>query len=339
MAPCHDPATGPGGALQQRRTADGSPSLWSEAFAEAFHCGSGALAEARGKYVGPAALERFRPGQQLTVVDVGVGLGYNSAALLEAATDRGLELHWWGLELDPRPLGLALQDPGFLGLWRPSTVAVLQQLHNQGAWTLAGSGGRWLLGDARQQLQALPPQARAGCDLVLLDAFSPSRCPQLWSQEFLEGLAALLRPDGRLLTYCTAAAVRRSLQQAGLELASLQPPGDPQAPPGGHNGEIPGAGRRRRWSHGTVASPTALAAAGSLQPLSPMEQEHLATRAAVPYRDPSLRSPSDTILAARRRAQASPDLQAGEQLGSTSAWRRRWGLDAAGTLGRTGGCR
>jgi tRNA U34 5-methylaminomethyl-2-thiouridine-forming methyltransferase MnmC len=60
-----------------------------------------------------------------------------------------------------------------------------------------------------------------------------------------------------------------------------------------------------------------------------MECEHLATRAAEPYRDPTGRADSSEILAARQRAQAL------SQAGSTSAWRRRWGL-ANGAAVRSG---
>ncbi len=311
------PAAPPAGRLEPRCTGDGSLSLWSEDFGEAFHCGRGALAEARAKFVAPAQLERFAPGRSLWVVDLGVGLGYNSAALLEAAADRGLALRWWGLELDPRPLALALADPGFQALWRPGTVAVLEQLRDRGHWHSAaegsaagGSSGRWWLGDARQRLAAVLAEARGQCDLVLHDAFSPGHCPQLWSAEFLAALAALLRPEGRLLTYCAAAAVRRGLQLAGLELASIAAPG----------GTDPGA--RPLWSQGTVASPSPLAApaTGVLRALTAMEQEHLQTRAAEPYRDPSGTASAAQIQAARRRAQA------GSTAGGTGAWRRRWGL-------------
>ncbi|MCP9791929.1 MnmC family methyltransferase [Vulcanococcus limneticus] len=320
----------PGGRLEARRTGDGSLSLWSEDFGEAFHCGRGALAEAHAKFVAPAQLERFAPGSSLQVVDVCVGLGYNSAALLEAAADRGLAVRWWGLELDPRPLQLALADPGFRGLWRPGTVALLEQLRDQGAWhrpaagaVPGGSRGRWWLGDARQQLAAVLAEARGQCDLVLHDAFSPGHCPQLWSMEFLAALAALLRPDGRLLTYCAAAAVRRSLQLAGLQLASIAAAGEDAADA---QGQPPGAGQL--WSHGTAASPQALPVldgrglppARILRALGPLELEHLQTRAAEPYRDPSGRAPAAEILAERQRAQGT------STAGSTSAWRRRWGL-------------
>ena len=326
----------PLGALGWRPTADGSPTLWSETFGEAFHSGGGARQEAERKFVAPAQLERFPPGHCLQVLDLCVGLGYNSAALVEAAQDRGLAMRWWGLELDPRPLDLALADPAFRRCWRPSTLEALAQLATTGHWRLKaratacgqkrGRGqparsapppawGRWWLGDARSQLAAVLAEARGRCDLVLHDAFSPGHCPQLWSLEFLGQLASALQPRGRLLTYSSAAAVRWSLREAGLELASLAP-GPPSATPGATSSPQP-------WSHGTIASPQPLPPdpSGLIRPLSPMEQAHLASRAAEPYRDPTGRAAAATILAARQRAQAS------HPGASTSAWRRQWGLD------------
>jgi tRNA U34 5-methylaminomethyl-2-thiouridine-forming methyltransferase MnmC len=300
--------------LRPRSGADGSFSLFSARFGEGFHGAMGALSEARAKFVAPAQLERFAPGQQLRVVDVGFGLGTNSAALREAALARGLTLELWGLELDPAPLRQALAAAAFRRQWRPDTLVLLEQLLEQGRQGEAAL----LWGDARQQLpHLLGTLGLAGrCDLVLLDAFSPQRCPELWSLEFLGQLALLLRPQGRLLTYCCAAAVRHSLRQARLQLASIRPPAKPVA------------GARASWSGGTAASPTSLTGAappdeGPLGPLSAMELAHLATRAAEPYRDPSGRTNSAAILAARRQAQASSGAP------STSAWRRQWDLEPA----------
>lgn len=360
-------------ALSWRLTADGSPSLWSATFGQSFHCRSGALAESRAKFIRPAQLERFRPGDRLRVVEVCVGLGYNTASLLEAANEQGLALEWWGLELDPRPLAFALAEPRFRCLWRPTTLEALDQLHADGHWrqlpfaadagnsagspqapSLPPSGceafigpqllaagqpaardrgedagssphhqapqqqssGRWWLGDARCELRRLA-ELNGGCDLVFLDAFSPSQCPQLWSREFLGQLAELLRPEGRLLTYCTAAAVRRGLELAGLQLASLRPE---REPPEGGAARATEVGCH--WSAGTAASPTPIAADALLRPLSEMEREHLLSRASVPYRDPRGCAEPEAIKAARREEQQ-------RQLGtlSTSAWRRRWGVE------------
>lgn len=177
------------------------------------------------------------------------------------------------------------------------------------------SSGCWCLGDARQLLRHLVPTLRGRCDLVFLDAFSPGQCPQLWTQEFLGQLGILLRPKGRLLTYCAAAAVRRGLELAGLELASLRPHGDLTG------GSQPQLADRRQWSDGTAASPSPLPTDGLLRPLSDMEREHLRSRAGVPYRDP-LGNADTSELHEQRRREQQRDLS----LESTSAWRRRWGL-------------
>ena len=303
-------------SLRQQRGADGSFSLYSTRFGEGFHGPIGALTEARLKFVEPAELRRFKPGAQLLVVDVAFGLGTNSAALLEAARPMGLLLSIHGLELDAAPLRTALAAEAFRRQWDPTTLAMLDRLLRDGRWRDADHDATLHWGDARCRLATLLDQLQlAGrCDLVLHDAFSPQRCPELWSLEFLTKLARLLRPEGRLLTYCSAAAVRHSLRQAGLQLASIRPLGRP----GGHH---PGPDRPITWSHGTAASPTSLSISEALTALTPMELDHLTTRAAEPYRDPDGHLPATAILAARQLAQA------GSPAPSTSAWRRRWGLN------------
>ena len=295
--------------LSARFTADGSFSLHSEIFAECFHSSVGALEEANSKFVFPAQLDRFSRGHCLRVLDVCFGLGYNTAALMTALPNRGgPSLECWGLELDQAPLKLALAEPTFQALWPEHVLASLGALSAHGCWQdwRRQHSVQMLWGDARQQLRQLPTGLRL--DLILLDAFSPGKCPQLWSEEFLQSLANLLVPGGRLLTYCRAAAVRNSLRHAGLELRSLLPkPGDGKA-----------------WSSGTLA----------LRPndnnqrspeqgpgwcgLSLMEEEHLQTRAGVPYRDPSGTDAAALILKRRQQEQALADYP------STSAWQRKW---------------
>ena len=121
-----------------------------------------------------------------------------------------LQLQWWGLELDPQPLRLALADQGFRGQWPASTVEALEERTASIHW-----------GDARQTLRELQEPLAGRCDLVIHDAFSPGVCPQLWSLEFLALVSHCLAPQGRLTTYCSAAAVRHSLQECGLHLAGL----------------------------------------------------------------------------------------------------------------------
>ena len=296
----------PLGDLKALDTADGSLTLHSCHFDEAFHSSAGALAEAEAKFVAPAELHRFAPGRPLRVLDVCVGLGYNSAALMEALLKiPSLHLQWWGLELDARPLALALNHRPFLQIWSAPVRKRLQALSDRGLWNDQSSSGTMLWGDARHQQRKLRQECKV--DLVLMDAFSPSRCPELWSEEFLHALAGHLAPGGRLLTYSRAAAVRSSLRRAGLELRSL----------------LPAPGQRNEWSSGTLASrpnpqqPLPEYGPG-WRPFSPMEEDHLNTRAAVPYRDPEGEDCAAAIQERRIREQQHCGLP------STSSWQRRW---------------
>jgi len=392
--------------LQVRSGADGSFSLWSPDFREGFHSGRGAVREAQETFVRPSQLERFQAGERLTLLEVCVGTGSNLAALLEACARRGLQLDWIGLELDPRPLALALAAPAFRDQWQPGTLTILEQLQRHGGWG-AGSGaasgtggaygsgatggssssddgnsddgggaggagsregntgagrdascdagrdrtaadsaesgrdascadswdasreggpdgrsrGRILWGDARDNLARLQLEQRGRLDLIWHDAFSPQRCPQLWTLEFLTRLATLLRPQGRWLSYCSAAAVREALRMVPLQLAALPAPA---AAAGGAGSAT--AAARRIWSGGTLASPMPLEPSRLWRPLSPLEREHLASSAGEPYRDPDGRATAAAIHSRRQLAQAA-GLARGERQAS-GAWRRRWGLTA-----------
>ena len=119
-----------------------------------------------------------------------------------------------------------------------------------------------------------------------------------------------MAPGGRLLTYSRSAAVRASLQRAGLQLYSL----------------LPAPGERVGWSSGTMAvqpGGSCTAEGPGWRPFSPMEKEHLFTRAAVPFRDPDGEASSSEILEKRVLEQQACGLE------PTNAWQRRWRGDAA----------
>lgn len=275
-------------------TADGSATFFSATFGEWFHSRSGAYAEARSTYVQATQLvERAQQREGLTILDVCYGLGYNTAAALEAlwAVRPDAPIRLVGLELDETVPRAAIAQ-GLLKNWPPAVQATLTTLAATHQVRSALEADL-LIGDARQQMRQLVEQAFQA-DVIFLDPFSPPRCPQLWTVEFLSLVAQCLHPQGLLATYSCAAAVRTALQLAGLHLGSLTVLG-------------------RRWPS-TLASYTNI----HLPPLSQQEREHLATRAAVPYRDPLLQDDAAAIQQRRAQEQAQSPLQ------PTGEWRRRW---------------
>ena len=282
------------GSLIPEPTADGSFTLFSEDFGEWFHSREGAYTEAYTTYVQATDLVQLAQAGQITLLDVCYGLGYNSAAALATLhqVNPQVTCHLVGLELDPRVPQQAIAR-GLLSPWPAPVQQVLEQLARVGTYQRPPLGAQLLLGDARQTIQTLVGQGFQA-DIIFLDPFSPPHCPELWTVEFIQQVARCLAPQGRLATYSCAAAVRTALGLAGLAIGPTLASG-------------------RRWP-GTLAQwqPQGLA------PLSPQEQEHLLTRAAVPYRDPSLGDSADRIRQRRQQEQTHSGLT------PTSIWRKRW---------------
>lgn len=280
-------------------TADGSYTFFSTTFGETFHSGKGARTEAFEKYAIATQLATKATQPEIHVLDVCYGLGYNTAAALETiwGVNPDCRVVMYGLELDATvPLGAAV--PEILQGWSPRVQAVMRALARGQRLEEPGLQAQLLFGDARQTLLALVQQGFEA-EAIYLDPFSPRRCPQLWTVEFLGLLAKTLAKTGRLSTYCRSAAVRSALQLADLRLGTIP---------------LQRAALPHEWSQGTVAVWQAL----DLVPLSTMEQEHLQTRAAVPYRDPELQDTTAVILQRHEQEQQSCGLE------STSSWRRRW---------------
>ena len=291
--------------LKKHTTKDGSLSLYSVNYKEGFHDKGGALKESINKYLLPAQLDQFSNTEKIIVLDVCMGLGYNSGCVLEQLLQNEHKIEWHGLEIDQKPLNLGLDEKIFQEIWSPKILNFFICLKNSGNWAEGFNKGTIHWGDARQKIYEINDSLMF--DLILLDPFSPQKCPELWSEEFISLLSKKLSCEGRLITYSTAASVRASLKKAGLTIYSVIPIEEDQ----------------RKWSLGTVAMKKKLdkkliSKNCQLKNLSARELEHLATRSSIPYRDPTGRGNSKEIILTREIEQSK------SQLINTSSWRKRW---------------
>lgn len=71
--------------------------------------------------------------------------------------------------------------------------------------------------DARRFIQG----ATNTYNYIFLDAFTPSKCPALWTQEFFRELSSRLEHDGMILTYSTSAAIRNAFLQNDLYVGKI----------------------------------------------------------------------------------------------------------------------
>lgn len=58
-------------------------------------------------------------------------------------------------------------------------------------------------------------------NLIFLDAFTPAKCPALWSMDFFRLLYEHLDTSGRILTYSNAASVRNAFLEAGFYIGKI----------------------------------------------------------------------------------------------------------------------
>jgi len=290
---------------KKHTTKDGSLSLYSLSYEEGFHDKDGALRESINKYLLPAQLEQFSNAEKIVVLDVCMGLGYNTGCILEELLQRNIKIEWHGLEIDQKPLNLGLDEKIFQEIWSPKVLHFFNCIKKSEKWTDGFNEGNIHWGDARQKIYELKDSLKF--DLILLDPFSPQKCPELWSEEFISVLTEKLSIKGRLITYSTAASIRASFKRAGLKIYSIVPLIDNQ----------------NKWSSGTVAMRKELeehfiSENCQFKELSTREIEHLATRSSIPYRDPTGRGSSKEIISTREIEQSK------SQLINTSSWRKRW---------------
>lgn len=114
-------------------------------------------------------------------------------------------------------------------------------------------------------------------NLIFLDAFTPSKCPCLWSYEFFKLLFEHLEPDGMILTYSTSASIRNAMLAAGFEIGNIY-------------------NERLGKFSGTIATKDK-----SLikSPLSEFDLGLLKTKAGIFYRDENLTALNEAILERR----------------------------------------
>ena len=284
-------------------TKDGSYSLRSLFFKENFHSLLGALQETKTKFTDPSDLQRFR-GKSFNVLDICFGLGYNSASLLNEVIKQNSYLNLYALEIDKNPLKYSLGNKSFMKLWTPKVKKIFESLHRNDYFEDQFLKCKILWGDAREKIDIIPSANKF--DLIYLDGFSPQKCPQVWTVEFLSKVRERLTPQGYLITYSSSAAVRKTLRNLGLEIFTIKPP----------------LNDRTFWSKGTVAiaefDENKIKSNYNFEKLSVMEEEHLLTKASVPYRDEYLNSDKDNIIKQRI------DEQLFSHLGSSKIWRKKW---------------
>jgi tRNA U34 5-methylaminomethyl-2-thiouridine-forming methyltransferase MnmC len=229
---------------QARQTGDGSWTLAHPEHSEWYHSADGALSEARSLYVDSSGIlgdfQRGAPGTVgategtiVRVLDVGLGLGYNALATIDAWA-------WCGGKGRVEILSLENDEALFQALrsgeapwqvgWEGSWTDAVKKLELAGdeLWQafITGPGAgelvwRVALGDALSGNAMRHVQAAGPFDYVWQDPFSPEKNPGMWGVEWFSAIAPSVRSDGCLMTYSVARSVRDALESTGWRVEKI----------------------------------------------------------------------------------------------------------------------
>lgn len=202
-------------------TADGSRTLWSDAYQQTLHSHHGAMAESRHVYLElSGVLDRLRAQQNTVVLEIGFGAGLNALTTLIAAAEAEAPVTFLAAENAPLPADVLWQLGYVQALapqWEAPWLELADALHHSPPNTLF----RTTMGRACAEIQvwvgdaAAAPWPAACAHAVYLDAFSPDLNPELWTPAFFRALHAWSTADAVLTTYSCKGSVRRGLIEAG----------------------------------------------------------------------------------------------------------------------------
>ena len=122
--------------------------------------------------------------------------------------------------------------------------------------------------------------------LIFLDAFTPTKCPCLWSLEFFKELYEHLEPNGMIFTYSSSAAVRNAMKNSGLHIGNI-------------------FNKRLNRFQGSIAAKNP---ALINYPLSEADLGLLNTRAGIFYRDENLNASNEAIISRHKTEVANSNL-------------------------------
>jgi tRNA U34 5-methylaminomethyl-2-thiouridine-forming methyltransferase MnmC len=185
-------------------TEDGSPSFYSELFAEAGHSTSGAVSETRLHYIQGCQVEKkAAEANPLAIFETGFGIGIGFKETVKFFQEKKVtsKLHFVSTEIDPSLVDYVMaNDPFFKNYDKDQFQLDI------------------LIGDARITLPEYLKTNSVQFDCFYQDAFSPRKNPTLWTTQWFSLLRSAAKKDAILSTYSASSSIRKSLLASGWAL-------------------------------------------------------------------------------------------------------------------------
>ncbi len=209
-------------------TSDGSVSAYNDKYRDYYHSiNDGAILETLYKHIIPAfhyTLNRTKCSQiqsmPIKILDICFGLGYNSFFSIAYAKKWNLKVEIYSPEMDINLLNSLhlLKYPIILQQYLPIDE-MLDCINNGNIFHQDNVSLKVFCGNAIEYIQSFEDEF---FDIIYQDAFSPSKNPELWSQNYFAQLYRILHKNGIITTYSSASRIR---ENAGIfNVYSMQIP-------------------------------------------------------------------------------------------------------------------
>jgi len=188
-------------------TDDGSVTFFNEYFQDVYNSKTGAMQEAREKFVIPCKIPELAKKGKIKILDICFGIGYNSLLAIHEAliSNPDVEIEIIGLENDPEVIE-QIQKMKFKDEFKKEYAYIQKQSKGKISVTI-------IEGDA---LETIKPLGKF--DAVFLDPFTPKTCAHMWAEDLMKEITKHMKDDAILATYSCARMVRDNMKKAGLKV-------------------------------------------------------------------------------------------------------------------------
>ena len=204
----HEGVRAEGCAMKLLQTQDKHLTLLHPELGESYHPVTGVMKHAE-MYAASCELPA-------RILDIGFGLGFCAAAVVQRAMREQKNVELVGVEADNRILHVLpeMRIPSSL----EEGYAFIRKAALQGIVEQKGISVSLLQGDARKVVG----DASGKFDAVFLDGFSVMKNPELYSEDFLRLLKTRMQPEGILVSWSNSMILRGGLRAAGFCVGSYQ---------------------------------------------------------------------------------------------------------------------
>jgi len=152
--------------------------------------------------------------EELYILDICFGLGFNTLATLYYLRENNIQkkVRIFSPEFDG-DLIKSLHEFTYPDIFK-DFLPIIEVLSHEHMYEDESLYIELYIGDAREYLSTCSERF----DIVYQDAFSPTTNPLLWTKEYFEDIARLIKDDGILTTYSMALKTRIALYENGFKL-------------------------------------------------------------------------------------------------------------------------